>query len=280
MPKNYDKMIVDATVRISNYYRQKVLNIAGEYSVDTFDDIMKKLRDMYFGAQKSEYYLDYKWMELNGYMDEVDAGTWRRVVEPFFGAARQYIEHKQGKYGVYDSDEQAVDVAIAKLYAKIGKQAQPLRANPKQKPIDYKKTVADTVDKIVKYYKAKLKKVENQMGDRKYAGTVAEIDNLSQGADIENVEFFENFGWTKSFDGDMVELDLNMWQEYVSKFFNIVRSYVDAKNRGSLAREEEKKVMRIVKLINLKIGGGLFGGVKDIFLPDNYFMARSKVVEK
>lgn len=273
MPKNYDKMIVDTTLRISNYYKQKLLDKAGKYSVDTFDDIMQELRDMYFGAQKSEYYLDYKWMDLNEYMYNLDAGTWRKVIDPFFGAARQYIEHKQGKYGVYDSDEQAVDTAIDKVYDKIGRNAKPLRTNLKQKPIDYRKTVADTVDKIVKYYKAKLKKVENKMGERKYAGTVAEIDNLRQGADIENVEFFKNFGWTKDFGGDMVNLDPNM-REYVTKFFNIVRNYVEAKNRGFSAQEEEKKVMRIVKLVNLKIGGGLFEGLKDMVLPDSYFMAR------
>ena len=39
----------------------------------------------------------------------------------------------------------------------------------------------------------------------------------------------------------------------------------------------EQKVMRIVKLVNLKIVGGVFECLKDVFLPDGHFMARCSI---
>ena len=274
MPVNYDKMIADATKRIANYYMQKLLDTRGRYSVELYNHIAKNIEKMQVGSTEAEYYLGGSWFAYSGPLPDLDLKTWNKFVIPFLQLARQYIEHKQAGH-VFGGEEKGVAAAVEKLYAKIGKNIEPLKVDPKQQVIDYAKTVADTVDKIASYYEARLEKIENKMSEEKYRAFVKGINSLRKEAHIENVDFFLNYGWMNSTINNLQELDPGLWGEYLMSFFNILREYVYQKNRiGSLATDEEKKVMRIVKLVNLKIGGGLLAGLKDMILPDSYFMAR------
>ena len=274
MTINYDQKIVDATKRIANYYMQKLLDKRGRYSVEMYGYMEKQIEKMLAGSTKADYYLQSSWFAYRGPVPDLDLKTWNKVVMPFFQSAREYIEHKQGGY-VRSDDEKKLAVAIEKLYTRIGKNIEPLRVNPKQQTIDYAKTVADTVEKIASYYEARLKKIESKISERKYLATIKGINDLRKEARVGNADFFLHYGWMNSgIIGNLKELDPGIWDEYLLKFFNIVREYIDAKGRGFLVTDEEKKVMRIVKLINLKIAGGLFAGIKDMILPDSYFMVR------
>lgn len=266
-------MIVDTVFKIANYYKQMLLNKAGSYSIENYDNMDKDIEYMRANAKKTDYYLNHGWMKLGIQMPYLDKKMWDKVVCPFFGAARKYVEHKIAGT-VYDSDEQEVALAVKRVENKVGKIGDKLRTNPKQKPMDYKKTVADTVHKIVVYYEAKLKKVENKISGKKYHSILAALDNLRDGADIDNLDFYRNYVWMNGDIGNVISLDYDMWHSCVMKFFSIVREYIDARSRGFSTKAEEEKVMRIVKLVNLKISGGILEGLKDVILPDSYFMVR------
>ena len=271
MPKNYDKMIVDATHRIANYYQVKLVQSAGQYSADMCEQMYTDAKEMHDGAKDADWYLKFGWMKLGMKMYDLDMDTYQKVVRPFFNVAQKYIEHKQGKYGVYESDEQNVDAAIKKLYARIGEEKQPLEVNPKQKPIDYPQTVADTVEKIAKFYEAKLEKFQSKLSEKKYQEMQAGIENLRAGADVNDADYFVNFGWTKS--NVLWNLDREFW-EIIGKFFNAVKGYVSAKQQDFIVSKEEKEIMRLVKIINLKVGGGMFVGLKNLILPESRFVTR------
>jgi len=264
MPKNYDEMIVKATRRIANYYEQKLLDHAGNFSVDTYNRIKGKIKKMNDSATDAEYYGNY-----SGELSDLDLRTWTNFVVPFFSAAYRYIE--QRKRGISDPDRRAVDTAITKLYARIGKNIEPLVANPKQKPMDIEKSVADTVEKIAKFYEIKLEKIKDKLSEKKYQEMQNGIAVLRSGADVNNTDYFNNYGW---FDiGVLRYIDEEKW-ESTSDFFIVVANYVKAKEGMWLSKEDESEIIKAIKMINLKIGGGIFAEFKNVFLPAGHFMTR------
>jgi len=275
MPKNYDQIIVDAVNRIVNYCEQKLVNNAGRYSVERYERIVSDINKMSKGAENPDYYLNWGWMSLGEQISYLDQNMWNKFISPFFSAAREYIKFKV-RYGVIKNpDVQNLDVAISRLYARIGKDIKLLQVNPKQKPMDYKKTVKDTVEKIAEFYEAKLEKIENKISKEKYQGYVEGIANLREGGDIDNWDYFEKYGYMDSY--DVLNLNGNV-RGTVEKFFGVVREYVDAKNRKALLfGDEEKNLMRMVKIVRLRICGGMFESLKDMVLPNNYFMLRSDI---
>ena len=285
--KDYDKIIADATRRIANYYKFKLTKQAGKYSTDTCNRMWADAKAMYDGADSRrtpDYYVNYKWMTVGMQMPYIDENVWDTVVESFFTAAREYVVRKQDKYGVSEREEKAVDVAVRELYAKIGKDPQTLEENLKQKPIDYAQSVADTVERIVEFYETKLESVKDDITKDSYDKYKIEIEHLRKGANVEDVTFFTYFKWTHADDsgklaGDLCKLDEKFWLE-VDKFFNGVKAYAEARHNELSLDKCETDLNRLVKTINLKIGGGLFGGkLKGAFLPDTYYMTRANLTD-
>lgn len=281
MPKNYAEIIKDATIRIAYYYKQKLLDKAGKYSVDMYNHIDGKIQRMLDGAGNAEYYLNGDWFGYGGPLPDLDSRTWNKAALPFLLVAQQYMKAKQSRFGVGDDDEQAIDNAVKTLDAKIGKNVQPLKVNPKQKPIDYVKSVADTVEKIVKFYETKLESIRNNITEDRYNKYKIEIEHLRKGANVEDVTFFTYFKWDHADDSgklasDLYKLDKDFWPE-VDKFFNGVKAYAEARHNKLSLDTSEAELNRLIKIINLKIGGGLFLNFKNNLLSPLHYMTRSPI---
>ncbi|MBP5485156.1 MAG: hypothetical protein J6Y07_00390 [Alphaproteobacteria bacterium] len=278
MPKNYDKMIADATHRIANYYQTKLIQNAGKYSADMCEQMYKDAKEMHDSANDVNWYINYGWYKITMQVYSLDRDVCNKVARPFFNAAREYMVHKQGKFGVYDTDEQKVDTAIEKLYAKIGEKNQTLEENSKQRPIDYVATISDTVEKLTKFYEIKLEKIKDKISEEKYKEFIKELDTLRVGANIESEQYYlgANYGWMSAV--GLMNLDYNM-RQVAEKFFNAVKQYVNSKAQGLDVSKSEQEIMRSVKVINLKIGGEMFIGLKDLFLSESHFMTRCDLSE-
>ncbi len=186
---------------------------------------------------------------------------------------REYFEHEQSNKGISDYDKKLVDDAIAKLYAKIGNPEQLL--NEKAKLIDYQKTVAYTVQKIVEYYEEKLKRIADKVSGEQYRVLTKAMDNLHKAKDINNWRYFKYFSYLRSY--RLLNLNRHM-RRVVMNFFIATRNYVESKmHDGFVPRDREERLMRMIKLVHLQINGGLFRFVKCMVLANNHFMLRREI---
>lgn len=254
----------EAVNRIANHYVVMLCKDAKNMSVDKCNTMwidIKKLRD---NAGNPDFYADYGWMNTD--LAELDSKNWQ-IVSDFFSAARGYMFVEE--YNL-DSNLARKDLLVATK--RIEKKFPAVVSyNPsKAKPINYEKTIADTVEKAAKYYMQKL--AENQQQGLAYVVKLSEnINVLRKGKDIKNTDFYMNYRWLKP-DMQLNLLDDALYQTLI-KFFATVREYIDRRNNKQNMTQVEQELAARVKQINLKIGGALFMPLRNMFWAPSHFLS-------
>ena len=251
--------------RIANHYTVMLCKNANKMSVDKYNAMwsdIKKLRD---NAENPDFYVDYGWMNTG--LAELDSKNWQ-MVSDFFSAARGYMCVEE--YNL-DSNLARKDLLVATK--RIEKKFPAMVSyNPsKAKPINYEKTIADTVEKVAKYYMQKI--AENQQQGLAYVVKLSEnINVLRKGKDIKNTEFYMDYRWLKP-DMQLNLLDDALYQTMI-KFFATVREYIDRKNNKQNMTHVEQELVARVKQVNLKLGCALFEPLRDMFWAPSHFLSR------
>jgi hypothetical protein len=267
MTEKYEVSIFKMTQFIAGRYNSILLDNADKLSLDKYNAMRADIDILLNKADKLDFYLNYDWMNPNFELAELDSKYWR-VVSDFFVAAHNYLATKQNRLNT-DLKEKDLEIAISRVSKKLRGQGGKMRiVNPR--PIDYEKTIADTVEKAAKYYTQKLSEVP----PKKLVSLVklaVNIKVLREGKDIKNTDFYMDYRWLKP-DMQLNLLDDALFQTMI-KFFATVREYIDRKNKKqNMTRIEQELAMR-VKDVNLKIGSTLFEPLRNMFLSPSHFLS-------
>ena len=139
-------------------------------------------------------------------------------------------------------------------------------------PIDYDKTIEDTVTKVANYYDKKLKKLSGKTSYRNMVVWDKSLCILRKGADVKNNAFYAEYCWLTP-GMELNRLDDELWQTMI-KFFAVAREYLDYKQHNLNMTWVDQELAVMVKQVNLKLGNTLFESLRDMFTPVNGFMSR------
>ena len=138
-------------------------------------------------------------------------------------------------------------------------------------PIDYEKTIADTVDKICDYYDKYVEKRAGKLSVQDYNKYKNVIVKLR--SDAKKDDFYKRYGWFQNDFCDLANFAGGTRQVF-ERFFGDVSDYKERKTQKLLTTTEERNLINAVKSVNIKIGGEFFAPLKELFVPASYYVSR------
>lgn len=137
-------------------------------------------------------------------------------------------------------------------------------------PIDYEKSIKNTVEKIADFYIDLLKKKAGKMSVDEYNRLMKAANSLV--ASEKHPDFYKNYGWMKFDFVDLFLLNPSV-RTAVENFFGCVQEYKNRKNivGSNYLDTEEKNLANAIKKVNIKFGNEFIATFKDLFVkPERY----------
>ena len=141
-------------------------------------------------------------------------------------------------------------------------------------PIDYEKTITDTVDKICNYYDKYVEKRAGKMSIEEYNKYKKAINDIRVNG--KKSQWYMEYGWDKNY--DLFNFAGNS-RRVIERFFSAVRDYKDYKAKRLGTEIQERVLLDEVKCVNIKIAGEFLAPLKELFVPASYYVSRVSIVK-
>ena len=139
-------------------------------------------------------------------------------------------------------------------------------------PIDYEKSIEDTVKKIADFYLNVLKKKAGDMSVEQHNRLMNAANSLVECT--KQPRFYENYGWGRFDFVDLFLLNQSV-RGAVEDFFCCAQEYKSRKyiNGGKYLEQEEGNLANAIKRVNIKFGNEFLAIFKDWFVDPKRFLA-------